>query len=411
MKLLKWTLFLAGLIIFISGCQTNPNTPEQSSVDTTLPKVENVKTISDINAIGFEWSPVRDSRVEGYYIYRTDNKESSQFLKKIATIDDKHISHYVDTKLEPNTNYSYRMSSFSNTKQESEPSEVVSVATLANIESVPYLTAISDLPNRTKLIWRPHPSLRVSSYIIEKSAITSDKWSHLATIEGRLNAEYIDKGLKDGRAYKYRVKVKTYDGLISNPSQVVEVQTKALPLIIENLSATQNLPKKIILTWSVSTQNDVQYYKIYRASNPSVFYSYHAKTGDNSFEDLLNDNGVARYYYVTAVDKDGLESPRQQAPAMGTTIAVPDAPIINVVKSDSKNIMIGWNDTAKRAKKFQVTKKFNGESVTFTNINTNSFIDNDVLIGTTYTYTVYGIDEYGLTSKASENIVITIPKD
>ena len=410
MRYLKLTIFFIGLTLLFNGCEMGPNSTAQSPIDETLPKVENIKTLPDINAVAFEWTPVNDERVEGYYLYRSNPKANSQTLERVATINDRYISHYVDTKLEPRTNYVYVMSTFSNTKQESQRSSQIDVTTVANLQPIPFLTAVSNLPNRTKLIWRPHPSERVESYIIERSDLVKEDWKQIAVVNGRLNAEYIDKGLSDSKGYKYRVKVKTFDGLISAPTETINVQTKDLPLMVENLKTTSDLPKSIVLTWDITTQEDASYYKIYRASNPSLFFSYHAKTNDNTFEDLINDNGAARYYYVTIVDKDGLESQRQKTPIMGSTLAVPKEPSINVLKYDSNSVQIGWNDPSQRAVKFQVVKKSGKDTTTFTNIEKNSFIDTNVAPKSEYTYTIYSIDKYGLISKASEKVVVVTPE-
>ncbi|MFV0482329.1 MAG: fibronectin type III domain-containing protein [Campylobacteraceae bacterium] len=409
MKQLKLITSLIILALFVSGCTTSPSTPERPAVDVTLPKVENIKTISGITDVGFEWNPTYDSRVNGYHIYRANASEQS--MQRVATINDRYTSHYVDTKLAPSTNYIYRMSTFSNTKQESESSATINVVTNPTIESVSFLTALTGLPNRVKLIWRPHTSPVVNSYLIERSEINNDKWSQIATVSGRLNAEYIDSGLTDSKSYKYRVRVKTYDGLTSGPSTIVEAITKPLPPIVENLKATRDEPKRVVISWSPSSKEDIAYYKVYRASSLNLFYSYLAKTNDTTFEDLLNDNGVARYYYVTAVDKDELESPRQVQPAMGTTLAVPDAPIINVVKQDGRSILLGWSDSSNRAVKYNITKKHKDGSLVLTNISSNSYIDSDVLSGVEYTYTIVAIDAFGLSSKSSEKIVVSIPQE
>ena len=123
----------------ISGCEKTLETPKQPQIDATLPRIETIRTLPDITEIGFEWTPIYGDRVEGYNIYRMDGSA----MKKIATINDKYISHYVDTKLTPVTQYSYRMATFSVDKRESEPSPIVTVTTTGTIESVPFLKAIT----------------------------------------------------------------------------------------------------------------------------------------------------------------------------------------------------------------------------------------------------------------------------
>ena len=83
----------------------------------------------------------------------------------------------------------------------------------------------------------------------------------------------MDKGLRDNYVYRYRVRVKTFDDVVSRPSEVVEAQTKALPDMITGLRATSDLPKKVILTWNPSTTSDFTHYKIYRSPTTLLLYS------------------------------------------------------------------------------------------------------------------------------------------
>lgn len=396
----------------MGGCSRSPDTPSQqaSQYDASLPKIDTMRTLPDINEIGFEWTPIHDDRVEGYYIYRVEGGNS----KRIATIKDKYVSHYVDTKLKPETTYNYRMSTYSSSKRESEPSSMVSVTTTGTIESVPFLKAITGLPSRIKLVWRPHPMDRVESYIIERSELKSNEWKEIARIEGRLNAEYIDKDLKDNHFYRYRVKVKTYDGIISKPSDVVEATTKPLPKSVIGVGASTDLPKKIILKWEPVIQEDLSFYKIYRSSNSMMFYSYYGKTTATEFEDLINENGTNYYYKVVAVDVDGLESPEPKNAVMGTTLAALAAPKVSSVKQEGHSIALSWVGD-EHAVKYNLTREFEEAGSTkkqnFTGIFEPHYYDTDTMPGVTYTYKITAIDKYGIASENSDAITITIPQN
>jgi len=412
MKYLHLILLSIVSILFVSGCQNNPVPEKKRVIDPTLPRVEGLKVLSDITEVGFEWEPkYDDERVGGYYVYRTDSTKNNTKLERVATIKDRYSSHFVDTKLKPGTVYYYRFSSFSNEDVESEPSEMVTIATKRMVPSVAFVKAIVGLPNRVKVIWRPHEYPRVSSYIIERNDLSSTNWEKIAKVDGRLSAEYIDRGLKDNYLYRYRVRVETYDGLVSEPSQIVEAQTKPLPPIVENLRASQDIPKKIVLTWNPSPREDISYYKVYRAINPLLFYSYHAKVKENRFEDLINENGKTYYYKVTAVDKDGLESPKQETPVAGSTLPVPQPVSITSVNHDGKSVMLTWKSNDGRAVSYIVLKEFKGKTQRLTGIRSFSYQDRDVIPGVEYKYRVVAIDRYGLSSEPSEPIVITIPKE
>ncbi|HIP29751.1 MAG TPA: fibronectin type III domain-containing protein [Sulfurospirillum arcachonense] len=409
----KWIalISLSVLVLFVSGCTTDPQPPKKPVIDQSLPKLTDIKFLSEVTEVGFEWKPSFDERVSGYYIYRSNPEVQNGKLERIATIKDKYSSHFVDTKLKPETQYYYRFSTYSKNKRESVAGDTISVTTAPLIKSVAFIKAITGLPYRVKLIWRPHSSQRVASYIIQRNEFTSTTWKQLAVVKGRLNAEYIDGGLKENRVYRYRVKVKTYDGLISKPSQIVEAGTKPLPIEIKNLRATTDVPKKILLNWDSAVEKDFSYYKVYRAINPMLFYSYLAKTEDTQYEDLINSNGKSYYYFVTTVDKDGLESPRQQNAIAGSSLAVPDTVYITSSNHDGRSINITWKSLDKRAVKYSVIKQYKGKKKVFTGVQGNSFNDSDVVRGVEYKYNVVAIDKYGLASKSSESTIIEMPKE
>ncbi len=409
----KWIalISLSVLVLFVSGCTTTPQPPKKPVIDQTLPKLTDIKFITEITEVGFEWKPSFDERVSGYYIYRSNPQVQNGKLSRIATIEDKYISHFVDTGLKPDTKYYYRFSTYSKNKRESVASDTVGVNTAPLIKSVSFVKAITGLPHRVKLIWRPHTSQKVASYVIERNEFTSTLWERLAEVKGRLNAEYIDAGLEENRVYRYRVKVKTYDGLMSKPSQIIEAGTKPLPIEIKNLTASIDIPKKIVLSWDASVEKDFSYYKVYRALNPMLFYSYLAKTKDTKYEDLINANGKSYYYFVTTVDKDGLESTRQQNAIAGSSLAVPDSVYITSSNHDGRSINITWKSKDTRAVKYNVIKKYKDKKKVFTGIRGNSFNDSDVIRGIEYKYNVVAIDKYGLASKQSENTIIEMPKE
>jgi hypothetical protein len=411
MKKLLLATSLITLSFFVSGCQQTPQPPKQPVIDESLPVLSDIKHLSDITEVGFEWKPSTDERVQGYYIYRSNPTNDNGKLQRIATLKDKYISHYVDTRLAPQMQYHYRFSTYSKTEQESIPSDVVTVSTAPMLESVPFFQAISGLPHRVKLIWRPHPSPRVQSYIIQRSEFSSTDWGDLAVVDGRLNAEYIDSGLKDNHVYKYRIKVKTYDGLVSNPSQIVEAGTKPLPKPIENLKATTTLPKQISLTWNRAIEKDFSYYKVYRALNPLLFYTYRAKTVEPKFDDLINANGKEYYYKVTSVDKDGLESYRQENAVLGSTLIAPKKPVVLSANQDGKSIYLSWDSEDNRAVRFNVIKKFHSQKQVITGINAREYTDQDVVPGVEYTYNIVGLDKFGLASEESEDAIVSIPKE
>ncbi len=393
----------------ISGCQRSPFTPSASMIDPNLPIVESIKSISDITEVGFEWVPQQDERVEGYYLYRLDPKK--QDFERVGNIEDKYASHYVDEGLIPETKYQYRMSTYAKSGQESPPSDIHLAQTKKNLDSVPFVQAIVGLPNRVKLLWRPHPQERVGSYIVERNELDTKTWKQVAHVKGRLNAEYIDAGLKDNHVYRYRVMVRTFDGIVSNPSEIVVAKTKPLPKMVENIAATRDLPKKIVITWQASSEEDLSHYRVYRAPTSMLFYTYLAKTDEPRYEDLISSNGADRYYKITAVDTDGLESLKQTVPIMGATLDAPLPPAMTEGVYANGQITVTWSQVDGRAVKYSIVKRFGSETQTIQEISSKRFEDRAIELGGRYTYEVIAIDEYGLASKPSQRVLVQVPSE
>jgi len=402
----------------INGCEKTLETPKEPVIDSTLPRIETMRTLPSSTEVGFEWTPIYSSQIAGYYLYRMEGNS----MKKIATIKDRYVSHYVDTKLRPNTSYAYQMSTYSADKHESSLSMVANVtttapitksATLGSVDSVSFIDAISGLPACIKIIWRPHSMVNVEYYHIERNEYKSTSWDEVGKVKGRLNAEYIDKDVKNNYVYRYRIKVETSDGIISKPSKVVEAHTKPLPNQITGVKATMNLPKKIVLTWDPSTTRDFSHYKIYRSPTSALFYTYYGRTTNTEFEDLINDNGKTYYYRVVAVDVDGLES-KQEDTTVGMTLAALAAPTVSSLRHDGHSISLSWIGD-KNSVKYTITKEYKSGSDTkkqnFTGIYENSYQDTETVPGVEYTYHIIAIDKYGIASNPSDSAIIKIPKD
>ena len=162
---------LAALLLLSSGCNNvfdNLNTPSKPTINESIETVDfnSIKSITDITSIGFEWQRVTDPKVTGYNFYRTDLQKDGKTLNLIKSIDNSYATHYVDKDLEPNTKYAYQISARTSSGTESRTTDAYIVQTLPRIVPVSFAQAISNLPNRIKILWRPHPDQRIQYYRI-----------------------------------------------------------------------------------------------------------------------------------------------------------------------------------------------------------------------------------------------------
>lgn len=402
-RYLSKIILSAVLTILIAGCAGKSNV-SQVVIDPTIPQVRNLKSLSGVSEVGLEWTPIYNERIKGYYIYRSD--ESKQMLERVATIKDRYASHYVDLELKPSTIYRYKMSAFATNGKESMASSAVSISTKKPPEPIPFVQGITDLPNRIKIIWRPHPYVGITSYVVQRKKPNDEKWHNRATVKGRLSAEYIDDGLSDNKSYKYRVLAKTAGGVLTMPSQVINGTTKPLPKMVRNVHASTNEPKKITISWSPNQTDEIAYYKVYSSPTSMLLYTYLAKTKKSKFEDLINSNGTTRYYKVTAVDVDDLESEKQDDGIMGQTLSALPAPTITQAAYNGFGVSLRWSPNP-QAQSYMIIKESNGDSKIINDITSNSYVDSNILPNTEYTYEVIAIDKYGIKSDESDDVSVT----
>jgi uncharacterized protein len=376
-------------------------------IDSSLPMVTVNGHIKSMTTIAFEWKPLQDPRVKGYFVYRDNPETKEKSLNRIATVKGRFVSHLTDTDLKAGTTYTYRFSSFNAKMQESDASKTYRVTTLPVLDSVSFFDSIGNLPRMAKLIWRPHDDPSVKSYILERQTIEKAEWVQIATIENRLNAEYIDTGLDDNRVYKYRLRAVTFEDIRSTPSQIVKVVTKPLPQMVQNVQATTAEPKKIRISWKANSEKDLAFYNIYRSSSSNGSYDYYVKLNETEFADEIDEDGKNYFYQITAVDKDGLESPFQTNPVHGSTLAKPLAPtfIDAIVKNSSA--VLRWKNNDNRTKSYTVIKTTKESWISstvqeITGITGTSYTVKDLKPDVQYQFQVMAIDTYNIASKPTE---------
>ncbi len=420
MKSLTKILSLALLVLLINGCSTKDlSQAEKPKIDDSLEVVDStsIRNISDINSMALEWKKVDDLRVNGYYIYRANIGESDGKLTRVAFVENRYATHHVDPDLEPNTKYNYAISSATKEGFESVPTNTFMAQTLPVLAPISYVQAISNMPRQIKVLWRPHESERVQYYRIERTTPSTAQWEHLKTLEGRYQVEYIDTNLKDNVVYMYRVIAVSFDDIYSQSSETVRAQTKPLPFPANNVRATNNLPKKIVVSWDSSTSQDVIGYNVYSSSSADGSFNLLKAVPSNVFtyEDVVNEDGKHRFYKVVAVDKDGLESALLMNATMGVTLAKLNKPIITLAQIQGEQAILNWLSGDSRAVSYIIYKTIKegflkSQTIKINGITDLRFEDRDIVRGVEYTYTLQSVDEYGIASEETQQVSLTLPK-
>jgi len=406
MKLWTLTTFYAASLLIFSGCGGVKPTPQKEAIiDKTLPVVTLTQNgiFADINAIAFEWESIKEERVKGFYIYKAMKDSNLTKSDYYDTVNSRFSTHYVDRNIEPDTKYSYYFKTFSD-KAESQKTAPIYVNSLPVMESVSWIHSIQNMPRSAKILWRPHTNQKVKAYIIERRTLKEDAWSEIATLEGRLNAEYIDVDLQDNTVYMYRVKVLTFDNITSTPSQMVKVVTKELPAEVTNIVATKDVPRKIELTWDKSTAKDFSLYYVYRSEKVDGSYTLVAKLHNNIFVDKIEEDAKEYFYRVSVVDVDELESKYKEKTIQGKTLSKPKTPAILEAKIIQNRVELVWSKADQRAVSYvllKVSRKgwFEKVSQEIRGIKTEQYRDTNIEPNTTYYYQVFAVDVNSIRSQ------------
>ena len=410
---------LATLIVGCSSSNNNLSTFNNTNIDENIPKIDfnTIKTISDVNAIALEWKGYTGDNIAGYNIYRTNANNGTNELVKIATLKNKYTSHYVDTKLKEKTSYLYSMSVLGINSKHSDISRPIKATTLPTIDSVSFALAISNLPRQVKILWRPHTNHSIEYYIIQRTDKSRSTWETIKKVRNRLSAEYINTGLKDNYTYYYRIISVTFNNIVSKPSKAIKATTKALPNSTQQITATQNLAKKIVLKWKNLDDDSIAGYNIFVSTNPNMYYKKIATTkkNDNVFIHNVGKSNATRYYKIASFDKDGLQSDIRTLKAIkGHTIDIPKTPKITLGVIKGNTVIINWKDTDNRAVSYQVEKSekqnlFQSKIKIYKGVHNTRFEDSDIKPGVKYKFTVQAVDKDGLLSKKTSPIYLSIP--
>ncbi len=432
MKKLHQKVYSIVLILFFSGCANTtfnlptlalPSTEELPSfelpeftffddleVDKNLSPIQGLKVYTDMDEAAIEWVPIYTNNIEGYRIFRKDANETK--FKLIEIIEDRYQSHFCDTRLKPNRVYTYAISSYTADDRVSRLSNEVTIKTKPRLKELGYFKALSNFPNRVKLIWKPHKNRAVYSYEIKRWNRVLKRWEDLAEVKNRLSIEYIDTDVKPGVGYVYRIYAKTFKGDLSNPRDSNKAFSKMPPPTIRGIQATTNLPRKIEVIWKPSKSKDIVYYNVYKSSLPNSLFKRVAQTKANHFVDLLDEDNKVLYYKVTAVDKYGLESflPKKAAKGVSARAILPPVETKAIIQNDK--ITLTWRNPDIQTVKNKIIKRYREGFTIKTKVyypkRLNKFVDSEVEKNITYSYTIIAIDSNGRESKPSKEIRISI---
>ncbi|STP12291.1 fibronectin domain-containing lipoprotein [Helicobacter mustelae] len=405
-KILRFCLLCS--LALIQGCFFLESEVNKRRVDNTLSKVEGIRTISDVTSAGIEWQLPSDiEQISGYVIYAIDDKKTPKILH---VIKNPFATHYYVGKLKPQSSYNYQIAALGRQNNISVKSENITIKT-SYIDPIENVFASKDLPKQIKIFWSPHPNPSIQRYIIERRA-ENGQFLRVGVVPHRLYVEFFDQNLEDDKAYTYRVLAESFEGALSLPSKSVSGITRKPPLPLQNITASNNLVKSILLHWDVPQNpiSPIARYKIFASPMLNQGFKFLAQTKQNSYKDQNLKDGEIRYYKIIAVDADGVDGEMPNGAVEGNALPLPATPKVIAARMINGNMaLLQWRmpENARQIAHFKVCRLANGGSkVCFDNISQEEFIDKEMKPQIKYQYSVQSIDANDLESLPSQSFTL-----
>ena len=141
-----------------------------------------------------------------------------------------------------------------------------------------------------------------------------------------------------------------------------------------------------------------------------------APVGHNRFDDIISEDGEIYFYKITTVDKDQLESKKENlVPVMGSTLSKPQMPQITLIMQEGNKIVLNWRANDSRTVSYNIYKLSKeswstSNEILIPNATGVRFEDPDVVRGVEYGYRLQAIDKHGLLSDVTDKSTLMLPK-
>jgi fibronectin type 3 domain-containing protein len=302
---------------------------------------------------------------------------------------------YSDTGLQPDTHYTYRVSAVNGSGVEGDKSRRAQVRTLPLVPPPPPTGLVAEAvsPTQIDLTWsHPDPG-NVNKYRVYRDGAFAAETD---------NPAYQDTGRTPATTYEYRVSAVDGNGLESELSDPASARTPDAtpPTMPQNLSAIGVSPTQIDLSWSASSdpESGIAMYRVYRDG------ALVGSTTQTSFDDTGLLPVTTYEYRVSAVNGDGLESPRSDPVSATTKDDTPPTRPLNLVASavSTQQIDLTWSDSSDPETGVAEYRIYREDTGLIGTTEETSFQDMGLQPSTVYTYSVTAVNGDGLESDLSD---------
>ena len=377
-----------------------------------------------LRSVRLFWEPSQDPTVTGYVIYRSTNRSGP--YEKIATVNGHDQQTYFDLgrrkgfsrygKLKDNTLYFYIVRTRNYVNVESADSKIVSALTKGAPPPPTGLKAIGGQARKVPLTWTASTDPDVKGYAIFRATDKNGPFLQIDYVSGRLRQEFVDQGawgepLADNTRYFYRLQAVNVVDVNSEDSNIASALTKPVPVAVTGITTSNNLYRRVELTWLPNPEGDITRYEIFRGTieDNTTLRVGSVPASETHFTDTYLRDGVIYWYRIRAIDMDGLEGELSQV-VQATTKPLPVQPTAVTAQLASNGILLKWKKNPEEdisyyeivTAGFLATQIGQSETPTF-------FYQTELEPGQTYSFRIRAVDADGLKSPYSDPVTIRVP--
>ena len=212
------------------------------------------------------------------------------------------------------------------------------------------------------------------------------------------STSFVDKTVESGKTYTYTVKCISADGSKSESGfdhKGKTIQFIAAPV----LKPLTNSSNGVNVSWEASA--GAVNYRVYRKNRAGAWVKT-GETADTSFVDKNVESGKTYTYTVKCISADGSKS-ESGFDHKGKTIQFIAAPVLKPLTNALTGVSVSWEASAGAANYRVYRKNKAGTFVSIGETTSTDFVDTDAKSGNTYTYTVKGINNDGISSGYDHN--------
>jgi DNA-binding beta-propeller fold protein YncE len=211
----------------------------------------------------------------------------------------------------------------------------VQVFTLHQTPAAPRDLVAQGRPNEVQLTWKRGRESYIRQYAVYRADAAAGPFVLLGTAEEPL---FTDKGLQSNRAFYYQVTSRAREGNESAVSAVVSAVTPKLMPAAPRKVRIDASEKQMTLSWLPNLEPFVSHYQVYRSKQPSSGFELTAKLDKAVFVDRQLSDETYYYYQVTAVGREGDESPVSDVVYASTPKASLTQPPLEIASVEIGNV-------------------------------------------------------------------------